>query len=105
MKRTKRVAKRSFAMMIKSIAAAALLATSLGMGAAFAQSDPAPAPKAPMHQGMDHRGMMDMSKMNRMIDNCNRMMEGMQHSPDHGTTTPERVDLPAPPFVQTGGGC
>jgi hypothetical protein len=81
--------KRSFAMMTKqvSLTAVALLATSLGVGAAFAQSDQAPAPNAPMHQGTDHRGMMDMSKMNRMMDNCNRMMEGMQqHSPSTPTT-------------------
>jgi hypothetical protein len=43
-----------------------------------------------MHQRMDHRGMMDMSKMNRIMDNCNRMMEGMQRSPDHETTTPDK---------------
>jgi hypothetical protein len=73
-----------------SLTAVALLATSLGVGAAFAQSDQAPAPMAPMHQGMDHRGMMDMPKMNPMMDNCRRMMEGMQHSPDHGTTMPDK---------------
>jgi hypothetical protein len=73
-----------------SLSVVALLATSLGVGAAFAQSDQTPTPKAPMHQRMDHRGMMDMSKMNRMMDNCNRMMEGMQRSPDHETTTPDK---------------
>jgi hypothetical protein len=75
-----------------SLTAVALLATSLGVGAAFAQSDQRPAPKAPMHQGMDYRGMMDMSKMNRMMDNCNRMMESkQQRSPSEPrTTTPDK---------------
>jgi hypothetical protein len=73
-----------------SLTAVALLATSLGVGAAFAQSDQAPAPMAPMHQGMDHRGMMDMSKMNRMMDNCNRMMEGMQQHSPCTPTTPDK---------------
>jgi Spy/CpxP family protein refolding chaperone len=86
--------KRRFAMMTKqvSLSAVALLATSLGVGAAFAQSDQTPASKAPMHQGMDHRGMMDMSKMNRMMDNCNRMMESkQQRSPSEPrTTTPDK---------------
>lgn len=74
--------------MTKSIAAAALVVASFAIGAAFAQSGQSP--NAPMHQGMDHRGMMDMSKMKSMMDNCNRMMEGMQRSPDHETTTPDK---------------
>jgi hypothetical protein len=74
-----------------SIAAAALLATTLGVGAALAQSNPAPSSHAPMMQGgADKPTMMDMSKMNRMMDNCNRMMESMQQHPrsEPGTTTP-----------------
>jgi hypothetical protein len=75
-----------------SITAAALLATALGVGAALAQSNPsAPSSHAPMMQGdADKPGMMDMSKMNRMMDNCNRMMESMQQHPrsEPGTTTP-----------------
>jgi len=76
-------------------AAAALVATSLGATIAFAQGNPAPAPQqAPPHQGMmmDRGGMMDMTQMNRMMENCNRMMEGTRQSPsgapkptpDHG---------------------
>jgi Spy/CpxP family protein refolding chaperone len=47
---------RSFPMTTKSIsiAAAALLATALGMGAALAQSNPAPSSHAPMMQGGAH---------------------------------------------------
>jgi hypothetical protein len=80
-------------MMTKSISitAAALLATALGVGAALAQSNPAPSSHAPMMQGgADKPTMMDMSKMNRMMDNCNRMMESMQQHPrsEPGTTTP-----------------
>lgn len=77
-------------MMTKQVAlSAVVLLATLGVGAAFAQSDQAPAPKAPMHQGMDHSGMMDMSKMNRMMDNCNRMMEDMQQ---HAPSTPAKPD-------------
>lgn len=74
-----------------SIAAAALLATTLGVGAALAQSNPAPSSHAPMMQGgADKPSMMDMSKMNWMMDNCNQMMESMQQHPrsEPGTTTP-----------------
>jgi Spy/CpxP family protein refolding chaperone len=82
---------RSFPMTTKSISitAAALLATILGVGAALAQSNPAPASHAPMMQGgADKPSMMDMSKMNRMMDNCNQMMESMQQHPrsEPGTT-------------------
>ena len=73
-----------------SITAAALLATTLGVGAALAQSNPAPSSHAPMMQGgADKPSMMDMSKMNRMMDNCNQMMESMQQHPrsEPGTTT------------------
>ena len=84
---------RSFPMTTKSISitAAALLATALGVGAALAQSNPAPASHAPMMQGgADKPSMMDMSKMNRMMDNCNQTMESMQQHPrsEPGTTTP-----------------
>jgi hypothetical protein len=85
---------RSFPMTTKSIsmATAALLATALGVGAALAQSNPEPASHAPMMQGGADKPsmMMDMSKMNRMVDNCNRMMESMQQHPrsEPGTTTP-----------------
>jgi Spy/CpxP family protein refolding chaperone len=82
---------RSFPMTTKSISitAAALLAVTLGVGAALAQSNPAPSSHAPMMQGgADKPSMMDMSKMNRMMDNCNQMMESMQQHPrsEPGTT-------------------
>jgi hypothetical protein len=76
-----------------SIAAAALLATAIGAGAALAQSNPAPSSRAQMMQGgADKPSMMDMSKMNRMMDNCNRMMESMQQHPrsEPSTTTPDK---------------
>jgi len=39
--------------------------------------------------GMDHGGMMDMAQMNRMMENCNWMMESKQHSPsDHPSVKP-----------------
>jgi hypothetical protein len=91
------VEKRSFPMTTKrkSMAAAALLATALGAGAALAQGNQAPSPQAPMRQGgADQPGMMDMSKMDammakmdRMMDNCNRMMESRQHPPSAPKTT------------------
>ena len=71
---------------ISIAAAVALLATTLGATVVLAQSDqPAPSPR-PRHgmmgQGdMDHRDMMDMSQMNRMLENCNRMMESKQLAP------------------------
>lgn len=80
-------------MMTKQVllAAIAVLATGLGMGAAFAQKDQAPLPpKTPMHPDMDHRGMMDISQMNRMMDNCNRMMESMQWHAPSAPTPPDK---------------
>ena len=43
-----------------------------------------------MQGGADEPSMMDMSKMNWMMDNCNRMMESTQQHPrsEPGTTTP-----------------
>ncbi|WP_431269242.1 hypothetical protein [Dankookia sp. P2] len=76
--------------------AAVLLATTLGTAAALAQGSQSQTPQAPapqnapdqgmMGQGgmMGHGGMMgqmDPTQMNRMMENCNRMMEGMQRSP------------------------
>jgi hypothetical protein len=67
-----------------------LLATTLGLTIALAQTNTAPAPKqAPLpHRGMmmgqggkDNGGMMDMTQMNRMMEICNRMMESKQHPP------------------------
>lgn len=77
-----------------SMAAAAIIATALGATIAFAQGNPPPAAQqAPAHQGMmmDRGGVMD-TQMNRMMENCNQMMEGMRSSPsgaskptpDHG---------------------
>ena len=75
---------------ISTAAAAVLLATSLGATIAFAQNNSTPAPQeAPMPQqgmmmgpaGKDHGAMMDMAQMNRMMENCNRMMESRQHPP------------------------
>jgi hypothetical protein len=85
-----------------SMAAAALLAMTLGVGVALAQSNQAPSFSAPMMQrGADKSGMMDMSKMNRMMDNCSRMMEGMQQHPpsDPGTVTPNNGGSSVPPLV------
>jgi hypothetical protein len=93
--------KRSFPMTTKriSMATAALLATTLGAGVAFAQSTQVPSSQAPMKQGgADQPGMMDMSKMDammakmdRMMDNCNRMMESKQHpSSEPKTTAPNK---------------
>lgn len=77
-------------------AAAVLLATALGTGASLAQGNQAQTPQAPAPQQapgqgmmgrdgmMGHGGMMgqmDPAQMNRMMENCNRMMEGMQRSP------------------------
>lgn len=73
--------------MTKSIAAAALLVASFGIGAGFAQSAQPPAPDALMHRNMDHHGMMDMSKMKSMVDYFSRMMEGIQHSPSDPAST------------------
>lgn len=70
-----------------SMAATTLLATTLGATLALAQTNTAPAPQQapPPHRdmmmgqtGKDHGGMMDMTQMNRMMDNCNRMMESKQ---------------------------
>jgi hypothetical protein len=79
-----------------AIMAIALLATTLGAtGVVFAQSNPpTPAEPAPDNGMMDHgmvgRGpMMDMAQMNRMMENCNRMMEGAQHSPSHHNAKPD----------------
>jgi hypothetical protein len=71
---------------ISTAAAVALLATTLGTTMVFAQSDqPASSPRPGQgmmgKRDMDHGGMMDMSQMNRMMENCNRMMESKQRSP------------------------
>jgi periplasmic protein CpxP/Spy len=78
---------------------AAFVAGILGLSAgAFAQSPPAtPGPDAPsigsdMHHGMmgdmNGRGSMDMTQMHRMMENCDRMMEGM-HQPSGGAPNPK----------------
>jgi hypothetical protein len=76
--------------------AAALLASTLGTTSmVFAQSNPpSPSEPAPDNGMMDHgkmgRGqMMDMSQMNRMMENCNRMMEGAQHSSSDHNAKPD----------------
>ena len=69
---------------------AALVASILGLSAAaFAQSSSAtPGPGAPSNGSDMHHGMMgdmnrmapmDMTQMHRMMENCDRMMEGMRH--------------------------
>ena len=72
------------------VAATVLLATALGAGTSLAQGNQTQAPQAPAPQHardqgmMGHGGMMgqmDQAQMNRMMENCNRMMEGMQRSP------------------------
>jgi hypothetical protein len=47
-------------------------------------------PTRPVVRPRGKPSMMDMSKMNRMMDNCNRMMESTQQHPrsEPGTTTP-----------------
>lgn len=73
-------------------ASAALLATILGATATLAQGNQGQTPQAPApqqaptgNQGMmGHGGMMgqmDPAQMNRMMEDCNRMMESMQRSP------------------------
>ena len=83
-------------------AAAVLLATVLGVGVSVAQGNQAPVTQAPAQQQapdqgmmgrggmMGHGGMMgqmDPEQMNRMMENCNRMMEGMQRSPSAPSDT------------------
>lgn len=73
------------------VAATVLLATALGAGTSLAQRNQAQAPQHAPDQGMmgqggmmGHGGMMGQmgpAQMNRMMENCNRMMEGMQRSP------------------------
>lgn len=79
-----------------AIMAAALLVTTLAATTVvFAQSSPpSPSASASDHGMMDHgtmgRGnMMDMSQMARMMENCNRMMEGAQHSPSDHNAKPD----------------
>jgi hypothetical protein len=72
--------------------AAVLLASTLGATMVFAQSNQpspseraAPAPDDGMmgHGKMERSPMMDMSQMNRMMEDCNRMMEGMRQHPQN----------------------
>ncbi len=72
-----------------TLAAAALLGLSLGANAALAQGgqpQQAPQSQAPtpdrgmMGQG-GMMGRMDPAQMTRMMENCNKVMESMQHSP------------------------
>jgi Spy/CpxP family protein refolding chaperone len=83
--------KRMKTIRLSTTAAAALLATTFGATVVLAQSSPpTPSPQAPEpgqgmmgKGGMDHGGMMDMSQRNRMIENCNRMMQSREQSPSH----------------------
>ena len=68
--------------------AAILIATSLGLSASFAQNDQSATPDTPTlrhapapDQDMMGGGRMMMGEMTRMMANCNRMMESMQHTP------------------------
>jgi periplasmic protein CpxP/Spy len=79
---------------------AAFTAGILALGAStFAQSEPAtpvPGHEAPQSgPNMHHPGMMggmnrmdSMTRMSRMMENCNRMMEGMRQPPS-GAPKPE----------------
>lgn len=87
----------------RSLAAlAVLMATALGGTVAFAQGGQTQAPQTPapqqapmtgqgMMQGggmMGHGGMtgqMDMAQMNKMMENCNRMMESHMDRQNQGT--------------------
>lgn len=84
-------------MMMKRVSlglAVALIATTFGFSATFAQSNQAPPPDAttphqvprPDRSMMGGSGMM-MGQMTRMMENCNRMMESTQHSPSAPDTT------------------
>jgi hypothetical protein len=76
--------------------AATLIATAVGFSVTFAQSNQITTPSAPAmrqapapEQGMMGGGHMVMGQMTRMMENCNRMMESMQHSPSvPGKTQP-----------------
>jgi hypothetical protein len=71
------------------------IATALGLSATLAQGNQSstPSTSAPQQAPMSDQGMMGggsmgggdmmkmMGQMNRM-ENCNRMMENMQHAPD-----------------------
>jgi hypothetical protein len=74
------------------LAAAAMLSGLAAMPPVFAE-EAHPSSQPPSAQGMmggDHGGMMNMmeqmspdhmKQMTRMVDNCNRMMEGMSNAP------------------------
>lgn len=81
---------------------AALLATTLGGSVAFAQAGQAQAPQTPAPQqapmagqGMMQgegmmgqggmKGQMDMAQMNKMMENCNKMMEKAMQAPPAGS--------------------
>ena len=57
----------------------AALAASLTLGAAVSigAAQDAPRPATPPQTGMMGGGMMGMGEMNRMMESCNRMMQGM----------------------------
>lgn len=86
---------------------AAVLATTLGGTVAFAQGSQTPAPQQPpmtgqgmtgqggmMGQGMAGQGMtgqmMDMTQMNKMMENCNKMMERAMQAPPAGSAPPQQ---------------
>jgi hypothetical protein len=75
--------------------AATLIATAVGFSVTFAQSNQTTTPDAPaMRQApTPEQGMMGGSpmkgQMTSMMENCNRMMESMQHYPSvPGKTLP-----------------
>jgi Spy/CpxP family protein refolding chaperone len=72
--------------------AAALFSSLTAATTVFAE-EANPSPQGPSAQGMmgDHGGMMNMmgqmspdhmKQMSRMVENCNRMMESMNHTPN-----------------------
>ena len=70
--------------------AVTLIATTVGFSVTFAQSNQTTTPKAPTPgQGMMGGGDMMMGQMTHMMEDCNRMMESMQHAPSvPGKTQP-----------------
>jgi periplasmic protein CpxP/Spy len=76
---------------LKTLFAAVAILGGLAATTVFAQ-ETTPSTQPPQARGMmsDHGGMMGMmgqmsadhmKQMTRMVDNCNRMMEGMSHAP------------------------
>lgn len=77
---------------VAALAASLTLAAAASIGTAQEASKPAAKPETGMMGGGDMMGMMGMmGEMNRMMGNCNRMMESaMQHTPAKPDAAPEK---------------